>query len=147
MRLATRLCEHQVRHLRCFRALHPPAAAGPRRWRCPPLPRLTPNGIRTPCPQDGGKFRVSRKAVLTADGFVPPPPSPAPSAAGSESEEGEAVEVGRIYRACRVKNVTEWGAFVEVGGRAALRALPSHGLLLAPAVLRAGLPCRRLVPR
>lgn len=71
---------------------------------------------RLPLPQDGGKFRVSRKAVLAADGLLPAPSSGAATSASDSEEGGEAPEVGRVYRGCRITGITSFGAFVEVGG-------------------------------
>lgn len=70
--------------------------------------------------QDGGKFRVSRKAVLIADGLIPAPGSGAGAAAASSGSDGEAAElpeIGRIYRGCKITGIAQFGAFVDLGVR------------------------------
>lgn len=76
------------------------------------LPRCPPAR-----PQDGGKFRVSRKAVLVADGLIPAAPAggaATAAASASDGEQAEMPEVGRIYRGCRITGIAGFGAFVEV---------------------------------
>ncbi|KAL4447781.1 hypothetical protein ABPG75_005000 [Micractinium tetrahymenae] len=73
--------------------------------------------------QDGGKFKLSRKAVLQADGVAPPPPSEQKQqqrrggGGGGPSAEVEPPEIGRIYRGCRIVQIQPFGAFVQVGRR------------------------------
>ena len=74
--------------------------------------------------QDGGKFKLSRKAVLVADG-VPPPAGVDLTAAGPAGNGGRRERereppavmpvVGGVYRNCRIKQILPFGAFVEVG--------------------------------
>ena len=74
----------------------------------PPFPPVPPPTRA----QDGGKFKLSRKSVLLADGEVPPPRA---GGRGDAPEAGgEMPEVGRIYRGCRIVQIMPFGAFVEV---------------------------------
>lgn len=93
----------------------PPPPADVQALTAPPRP-----APRRPPPQDGGKFKVSRRAALEADGVPPPPSTPRaggrPGADGGAGEPAEMPEVGKIYRGCRIVSLTNFGAFVEVGG-------------------------------
>lgn len=70
-----------------------------------------------------GKLKLSRKAVLVADGV--PPPAGAGASDGEASEAAaELPEVGRTYRGCRIATITTFGAFVEVRGRVQVVCFP-----------------------
>ncbi|KAL4419131.1 hypothetical protein ABPG77_002644 [Micractinium sp. CCAP 211/92] len=75
--------------------------------------------------QDGGKIKLSRKAVLQADGVPAPPPGEQQQrrggggngGGGGGGAGGEPPEIGRIYRGCRIVQIQPFGAFVQVGRR------------------------------
>ncbi|PSC72537.1 putative polyribonucleotide nucleotidyltransferase chloroplastic [Micractinium conductrix] len=69
--------------------------------------------------QDAAKFKLSRRAVLVADGVLPPTPPRAarePRGGGAPNDEPMPT-VGQVYRGARIKQVQPFGAFVEVAPR------------------------------
>jgi hypothetical protein len=70
--------------------------------------------------QDGGKFKLSRKAVLVADGEEPPegPATPRGGRAPSDAPpSAPPPEVGQVYRGCRITQMLPYGVLVEVAPR------------------------------
>ena len=88
-----RLLRHRQQRRACCRAVPP---RQPKQLSC-----------SLPPPQDAAKFKLSRRAVLVADGVLPPTPPRAarePRGGGAPNDEPMPT-VGQVYRGARIKQV------------------------------------------